>query len=64
MSKAQDMQDVDWGEMRNRLFAAYGAPAGMQLFKLGWCSKTGSPCDVTFRHRKPLIDVTVSADFH
>jgi hypothetical protein len=58
------VQGPSFDEMRHRLLVAYGSPAGLQLFKLWWCGETGQPCDVTFRHRKPLINVTVSAGFH
>jgi hypothetical protein len=48
---------------RAKLDEAFGSPAELQMFKLHWCQQTGTPCDITFFDRKPLMNVQIAKHF-
>jgi hypothetical protein len=60
---SEQVDQMDFETVQERLLKEFGSPAGLQLFKLWWCAKAGAPCDITFRHRKPLINVRIAERF-
>lgn len=55
---------MDTNEAMKKIEEEFGSRMGFLGYQLIMYSMTGQPCDVTFYHRKPALDVTIDQKIH